>query len=441
MSVVAWRPIGGWVEVPADLRPPLEDHVTADVVIVGGGGFAGLSTALELRARGADVVVLEAEFAGFGASGRNAGYLAGGQGLDYHLFMKRLGREQVSRIIHYFEDGVAYVERTLQRHGIDCDYLATGLIRATIHTSQEKKMRANMALGVALGAPATLLDETAMRARGIPPAFLSGYVTSGGGTLHPGKYALGLRRAVIAAGVKLYEKSPLLSYDDGLSKRVATPHGSVRAPHLVMATNAYTPGLGLLRDKVVPLRVSAVETEPLSPAQLANLGWPNREGITTQHLVMESHRLTVDNRIVITTKRLGYAYGSQTPNITDDRAYRDLAVALRARFPMLGEVAIAKCWSGYISFAYDGLPVVGQAGDDGNILYAAGCSGHGVGTQSFVGELLAERIAGQEHPYWSALHHKTPTTLPEPAQWAMMTSLLGAAHMLDGHVNRRVRRP
>ena len=438
MSRATWRPIGGWVEEPADLRPPLESDVSADVVIVG-GGFAGLSTALELRARGADVVLIEAEFAGFGASGRNAGYLAGGQGLDYHLFMKRLGREQVSRIIHYFEDGVSYVERALDRYGIDCDYLATGLIRAAIHPSQEKKLRANMALGVELGAPATFLDEAAMRARGIPPAFLSGYATPGGGTLHPGKYIHGLRRAAIAAGVRLHEKSALVSYEEGPVVRARTQRGSAQAPHLVLATNAYTPNLGLLRDKVVPLRVSAIETEPLSPAQRASLGWPNREGITTQHLVMESHRLTVDNRLVVTTRRLGYACGSRTPNIPDERAYRDLDRALRARFPALGKIAIRACWSGYISFAYDGLPVVGETGADANILHAAGCSGHGVGTQSFVGELLADRIAGHEHRYWSALDHKTPTTLPEPAQWVVMKSLLGAAHMLDDHVNRRAR--
>lgn len=437
MTTGNWRPIGGWVEEPADLCPSLEGAVSADAVIVG-GGFAGLSTALELRARGADVVLLEAEFAGFGASGRNAGYLAGGQGLDYHLFMKRLGREQVARIIRYFEDGVAYVERALDRHGIDCDYLATGLIRAAIHPSQEKKLRANMALGIELGAPATFLDSAAMRARGIPPAFLSGYITAGGGTLHPGKYVLGLRRAAIAAGVKLHEKSPLVAFEDGRTIRCKTARGSVEAPYLVLATNAWTPQIGLLRDKIIPLRVSAIETEPLSPGERASLGWPNREGITTQHLVMESHRLTVDNRLVVTTKRLGYAYDAQTPNIPDDRAYRDLETALRTRFPTLRDVAISACWSGYISFAYDGLPVVGTAGEHGNILYAAGCSGHGVGTQSFAGEVLADRINGVEHRYWSALQHKTPKTLPEPAQWAVMRSLLGAAHLLDDQVNRRV---
>lgn len=434
-----YRPIGGWIERPSDPQPTLEGEVKADVVIVG-AGFAGLSTALELTARGAQVAVIERDFAGFGASGRNAGYLAGGQGLDYHLFMKRVGREQVSKIIRYFEDGVVYVEQKLDQYGIDCDYRRSGLIRAGIHNSQRKLLRENMELGIELGAPARYLDEAEMRARGIPPAFLFGYATPGGGTLNPGKYVTGLRRAAIAAGVKLYENSAVRSFTQGATIVCRTDRGAVHAPQLVLASNAYTPQLGLLRDKVVPLRVSAIETESLSAEQLASLGWPNREGITTQHLVMESHRLTARNSLVITTKRLGYAYGSATPNIADKRTYRDLAIALYERFPTLRDVSIRSSWSGYISFAYDGLPVVGETGEHQNIHYTAGCSGHGVGTQSFVGLLLSDHISGETHPYYAALQHSTPSTLPEPLQWAAMKSLLGGAHFMDNRVNRKVRR-
>ncbi|MBN3817674.1 FAD-binding oxidoreductase, partial [Paraburkholderia sp. Se-20369] len=419
-------------------QPPLEGDVDADVIVVG-AGFAGLSTALELAARGAKVVVIEREFAGFGASGRNAGYLAGGQGLEYELFTKRVGHAQAKQIVGFYDEGIAYVERKLAEHGIDCDYNASGIIRAGVHPSQEKKLRESMQTGIELGSPAHFLDHAAMRARGIPPAFLFGCYVPGGGTLDPGKYVTGLRRAALRAGVKLYENTPLESYEAGPIVKARTARGSASAPFLVLATNAYTPQLGLLGDKVVPLRVSAIETEPLSPAQLASLGWPRREGIVTSHFTMESHRLTARNTLVLTTKRLHYVYGAQTPNVPDHTAYRELVRALHDRFPTLRDVAVRSCWSGYISFAFDALPVVGETGEHRNVLYTAGCSGHGVGTQSLMGQLLAERIRGNEPALLAALRHKTPSTPPEPLRWCAVNTALGAANLLDERVNRKAR--
>ncbi|VWC99083.1 FAD-dependent oxidoreductase [Burkholderia lata] len=434
-----YRPIGGWIERPDDLQPQLEGDVHADVIVVG-AGFAGLSTALELTARGASVVVIEREFAGFGASGRNAGYLAGGQGLEYELFVKRVGHEQAKRIVGFYDEGVVYVERKLVEHGIDCDYRASGIVRAGVHPSQEKRLRENMETGIALGSPARFLDGAAMRARGIPPAFLFGCHFPRGGTLDPGKYVLGLRRAALAAGVRLYENTALLEFDAGETVRIRTARGTASAPVMVLATNAYTPRLGLLGNKVMPLRVSALETGPLSDAQLAGLGWPNREGIVTPHLTMESHRLTARNTLLLTTKRLDYVYGSRTPNVPDDAAYRALLATLHARFPQLGNVPVRACWSGYVSIASDALPVVGATGAHGNVFHTAGCSGHGVGTQSLIGQVLADRISGAASPLLDALTHRTPSMPPEPLRWCAIKTVLGLANLLDDRVNRHARR-
>lgn len=437
-TMETYRPFGGWLEKPQQTQPPLEGDVRADAVVVG-AGYAGLSTALELAALGAEVVVLEREFAGFGASGRNAGYLAGALGIEYELFLHRVGREQARKIVGFYDAGVDYVERKLADYGVECDYNASGIIRAGVHPSQEKKLRSGMQLGIELGSPAQFLDGAEMRARGIPPAFLFGCHAPRGGTLDPGKYVTGLRREALRRGVKLYENAGVVSYAAGPIVKVKTARGSASAPWLVLASNAFTPQLGLLGDKVQPLRVSAIETEPLTPAQLASLGWPRREGIVTAHWTMESHRLTARNTLVVTTKRLHYGYGSKTPNVPDRDAYRALAAALRERFPTLGGLAIRSCWSGYVSMAGDALPVVGETGAQGNVLYTAGCSGHGVGTQSLMGQLLAQRIRGTEHPLLAALRHKTPPTLPEPLRWCAINAVLGVANLLDARVNRKVR--
>lgn len=436
-AVERFRLLGGWVERPDDLQAELADDVRADVIVIG-AGFAGLSTALELRALGAEVIVLEQEFAGFGASGRNAGYLAGSMGVEFEFFLKRVGVEQAKKIVSFYDEGVAYVERRLRELAIDCDYNPSGLIRAAVHPAQEKKLRHSMALGAKLGSVTRFLDSTEMRARGIPPAFLFGCLQHGG-TLDPGKYVMGLRRAALSAGVKLYEQTALLSYSEGPTITCRTARGTASAPFLVLATNAYTPQLGLLRDKVAPLRVSAIETESLSRAQLASLGWKGREGVVTPHWTMESHRLTARDTLLVTTKQLGYAYGSRTPNQPDTAAYGALVQALDERFPNLRGIAIRACWSGYISLAYDALPVVGETGPQQNVFYTAGCSGHGVGTQSLVGYLLAERIGGIEHPLLAALRHKTPSTLPEPLQWCAINAALMGANGMDRYLNRKVR--
>lgn len=434
-----FRPMGGWIlHKPEKMQPELEGKIYADVIVVG-AGFAGLSTALELNARGAKVVVLERECAGFGASGRNAGYLVGGQGLEYDLFLKKVGREKGQQIVGFYDAGVSYVESKLNEYGIDCDYNASGIVRAGVHPSQEKKILESMQTGIDLGSPASFLDSAAMRERGIPPAFLFGAYIPNGGTLDPGKYVLGLRRAVLQAGIKIYENTPVRSFSPGESVYVEAAHGSASAKTLVLATNAYTPQLGLLKNKVAPIRVSAIETEPLSDAQLRALGWRNREGIITAHWTMESYRLTARNTLVITTKRLNYVYGSQTPNVPDESAYRALEIGLRDRFPMVKNVAVRSCWSGYVSIAYDFLPVVGASGEHQNVFYTAGCSGHGVGTQSLIGKAIAETVTGSQSPHISALSRKTPSTLPEPLQWCALKSAFGFTNLLDDYTNRQAR--
>lgn len=122
-----YRALGGWVEKPDDMQHALEGNVSADVVIAG-AGFAGLSAALELTRLGANVVVIERDFAGFGASGRNAGYLAGAMALEYDLMFRGLSKERATQIVRYYDDAVGFVEDKLKEHDIDCEYVQSGWI-------------------------------------------------------------------------------------------------------------------------------------------------------------------------------------------------------------------------------------------------------------------------------------------------------------------------
>lgn len=433
-----YRTLGGWVERPADMQPALEGDVHGDVIIVG-AGYAGLHAALALRQQGLNVILLEREFAGYGASGRNAGYLAGGIGVEYGMFAKKIGLEQGRQVIRYYEEAVTFVERMLKELGIDCDYNQSGIVRAGLHPAHEKRVRNAMQLGAELGMQTVFLDREALRERGIPPAFLFGEYTSHGGSLHPGKYVMGLRHAVLRAGVRLYENTPLLSYEEGPEVAVITPNGRARAPVVVFATNAYTPQIGLLANQVVPFRVSAIETETLTASQLQSLGWHGREGIMTAHWIMESFRLTAHNTLLVTTTKIQFPYGSKTPNAPAYESYRALRSALHERLPMLKDVSIRACWSGYVSAAGDALPAVGITGEYQNIHYCAGCSGHGLAQQSMLGNMMAERILGKEPALLQALSRKVPLTLPEPLQWLGVKATLGLVGLLDAGVNRKIR--
>ncbi len=431
--------VSGWLTSAPERRPSLQGDLRADVVIVG-GGYNGLSTALELRARGIDAVVLERNFAGSGASGRNAGYLAGALGLEFDLIIRRLGRERAAALVGFYDQAVRHVEKLLPQHRIDCDYEPTGLLIASVHPNQEARVRHQAEIGRELGTAARFLGQDEMRERGLPPAFLCGALSEIGGTLDPGKYALGLRKAAIDAGVRLFEGSSVLGIDDGAPIRVHTQHGSVTADVCILATNAYGPDLGFLARTVLPIQVSAIETAPMSGEQREALGWPGREGIVTAHFALESFRLTRRNTVLVSTKRLNYSYGSCAPEGRDAAACEVLQNMLRQRLPVLHDIPVNAQWSGWVTFSGDTIPVIGVAGARRNIFYASGCSGHGVATQTLMGVLLAERAQGKEHELESVFRRKVPKLPPEPLRWAVCKVLLSAANFLDARTDRKVSR-
>ena len=196
--------VSPWVVPPPDLQPALSSDLTADVVIVG-AGFTGLSTALALKRAGVDAIVLERDFAGFGASGRNAGHLTPTIGKDLPTLLMLFGKQRAAQLVRFADDAVRYVEDVIREQRIDCDYVPSGNIMAAVHPKQEGRLRKAAAVAAEIGARVRFLDRDEMRGRGVPPAFLSGALEESGGTLDPGKYIMGLRRAVLDAGIKLYE--------------------------------------------------------------------------------------------------------------------------------------------------------------------------------------------------------------------------------------------
>ncbi len=433
-----YRPISPWVEAPVDVQPSIAGDLRTDVVVIG-GGYTGLSAALSLRAAGIDVAVVERDFAGAGASGRNAGHLTPTIGKDLPTLLRLFGRARAEALVRFADDAVAYTERTIDELSIECDYIASGNVLAGVHPKHEPRLRKATETAVALGGHVRFLTSAQMRERALPPAFLCGVLEERGGTLHPGSYVMALRRRALESGVRLFEQSAVDTLEDGAPVRVRCPTGTVTADRALIATNAYTPALGWKPRALAPLRVSLFETAPLSASQLGMLGWRGREGVYTAHEILESYRLTVRGTIVGGSKVVRYAWGSRLPEGYDPAAFGIVERAFRERFPALATVPIDAFWGGWIGLTLDFLPIIGAGGTHGNLLYGFGYAGHGVAQATLMGAMLAERAQGRAHPSEAALARKERAWPPEPLRWLAAKLLNGTLAMLDARTDRQIR--
>lgn len=434
-------PVSTYLEAPPAREPGLAGDARADVAIVG-GGLTGLSTALALKRQGADVVVLEREFCGFGASGRNAGHLTPTIGKDLPTLLMMYGEERTSAIVRFADHCVHRTEEILRELAIDCDYAPSGNVMAVVHPKQEKRLRRAAEVATRVGANVRFLEASEMRARGIPPAFLCGAHEGAGGTLDPGKLVLGLRRAALATGVRIHEDTRVTGVATTPTPVVATERGSVRAEHVVMATNAWTREIGAPGAKIVPLYVTLFETGPLSDADLAALGgWKQREGVYTAHEVLESYRLSARRTIVGGSKMPRYPWGARPTGHGGPNAATQamLARAFRDRFPALSHVPIARFWGGWIAMTLTFLPSIGALGADRRLWHAMGYNGHGVAQATAVGEILAAGIAGRDDDWARVFTKPAPTLPPEPFLWLTARGLLAIFGAIDRVTDRQIR--
>ena len=430
--------VSPWVTSPPDVQPALATDRSADVAIVG-AGFTGLATALALKQAGVDVIVLEREFAGFGASGRNASHLTPTIGKDLPTLLMLFGKRRAAALVRFADDAVGGVEETIRARRIACDYVPAGNIMAAVHRTQEARLRKAAAAAAELGACVRFLDGGELRARGVPRAFLSGALEERGGTLDPGKYVMGLRHAVLDAGIPLYERTAVHEVADGRRARIRAGSGTVTADRVVLATNAYTPGLGRLRHTVCPLYVTLFETAPLTSAQRAVLDWRGLEGIYTAHESLESYRLTAHGTIVGGAKAVRYAYGGALRGGADARTLAAVIGAFRDRFPELAELPIAHAWGGWIGVTLHFLPALGTTGTHRNVHYGVGYNGHGVAAASAMGAILADRILERPNEHGATLARFAPPLPPEPLRWLLVRGIMGVLNRIDARIDRDVR--
>ncbi len=431
-----FEPFSIWAEKPKDVAPALNQAIRADVVVIG-GGFTGLSAAMAFAEQGRDVALLEADFCGAGASGRNAGHLTPTVGRDIVYCLKTFGVERGAALASFSDDAVHRTEALIRQHDIDCDYEPVGNIIAGVHPSQRAELVEAARIVNDAGVEMAFVSEDEVRQQGLPGSFLFGIKESVGGLLNPGKLAQGLRRAALQAGVRIYENTAVRDVQEGMPVTVTTDQGVVTAPEVFLATNAYTvPALRRMKSRLFPLRVTQFRTEPLTDDQLARLNWTGRAGIYTAHESLENFRLTSDNRITGGSKWVQYKYGSGLADGHQPNTFKQLDALFRVRFPELPDVAIDRFWGGWICMTFDFLPICGTTGRQKNIHYSLGYNGHGIAHANTMGRFMALAACGKPHEDLALFDRKIMPLPPEPLRWLSIQGMIYNAMRGDKKVDR-----
>lgn len=368
---------------PPEPFAPLRGETRADVCVVG-AGFTGLSAALHLAQAGLDVVLLEAQRVGFGASGRNGGQLGTGQRQDQITLEKMVGRDEARKLWDLGQDAKALVKSLVAAHGIDC-HLKPGIAHLGFTRAEmDAEHRYAAHLAQHYDYEIMPLDADAGRALCPSPAYHGGTLDMGAAHLHPLAFAFGLARACVAAGVRIHERAEVHHIAEGRPATVQTDAGRVTADHVILACNGYLGGLNRkVAARVMPINNFIAATEPLGEEAARVL--TRNVAVADTKFVVNYFRLSHDKRLLFGG---GETYGYRFPD--------DIAALVRKPmtkiFPHLRDVPVAYAWGGTLAITMQRLPYLARVAP--NMLSASGYSGHGVGMATLSGRLMAEAVAG-----------------------------------------------
>jgi glycine/D-amino acid oxidase-like deaminating enzyme len=406
---------------PPPPRPALAAGTDTDVCIVG-AGYTGLWTALLLRRLRPDlrVVVVEREHVGFGASGRNGGWLSGLMPGDRALLARRGGRDGVVALQRALQGAVDDVMKICVDEGIDADIVKGGTLGIATSPAQLAHLRRGLTEDRAWGVTpddARELSAAEVGERVAVDGTLGGVLSPHCARIQPAKLVRGLADAAERAGAEIYERTPVQQLQP---HRVTTAWGTVTARWIVRATEGFTAGLPGLGRTLLPMNSSMIVTAPLPPARWADIGWDGAETLRNAANAYLYLQRTADGRIAIGGRGIPYRWRSRTDDhgATDRRTIDDLAASLVSLWPALADVAIDHAWCGVLGVARDWSPSVGLDPTTG-VGWAGGYVGDGVTTAHLAGRTLAELIAGEDtvRTRLPWVDHHSRSWEPEPFRW------------------------
>jgi putative aminophosphonate oxidoreductase len=420
-----------WLQQALGDAPPasaLEGRANADVAIIG-GGFVGLWTAIRIKERdpACDVVVLEQDVCGGGASGRN-----GGMALSWWpklaSLVKICGPEEAVRLGRASEDAIDEIERFSRAHGIDCAFRRDGMLWTATAPAQIGAWDAVLRVCEELSVhPFERLSREEVVRRAASPVHLAGVREPRAACLQPAALARGLRRVALEMGVRIHEGTRVTSFTRDAPLIVRTPGGELTAQRVVVAMNAWAARLPELRRALVIVSSDIVATPPI-PDRLSAIGWTGADAITDSQMMVDYYRTTADGRVAFGKGTAGLAFGGRVNGQFDRHDERAAMTErdFRRYYPSLADVPIEHHWGGPIDRTPNSVPILGRLGGSDRIFYGVGWSGNGVAPSVLGGRILASLALGTRDA-WSTTplvdrdHDRFP---PEPLRF------------LGGHVVR-----
>jgi len=370
----------------APRHPVLEGPVSCDVCVVG-AGIAGCATALELAERGLDVVLLEAEQVGWGASGRSGGQAIFGFGTDPEKLASLVGTEAARRMWDVSIEALDWVRTRVARHAIDCDLNWGHVHVATRPRQRSELLELQHELAEVYGYRSPrFLERADVEALLATKRYCAGLYDPRSGHLHPLNYTLGLARAALEAGVRIFEGSPVRRVERGDPLQFSTPRGTVTARYAVLTRGGYVGGLSVpTNGRVMPVGTYVVATEPLGAERITALIRDN-VAVADVNFVLDYFRRSADHRLLF-GGRVSYS------GIDARDTGRATGARMRRVFPQLAGVRLDYVWGGFVDITMNRAPDFGRIGS--NLYYLQGFSGHGIAMAGMAGRLAAEAISGQ----------------------------------------------
>ncbi len=377
------------------INPPLRGEHKADIVIVG-GGFTGLSTAYNLRKKYPQkkIVLLEGAFCGFGASGRNGGFCVATSLLNW-------GKSSPERRIKDLEvslHGLNQIKMMIEKHGVDCDFEENGMLEVATNEKQITELEDFKKNLERYGLKSTLVQGKNLENEIKSPFFTAGLINENGANLNPAKLSREMKRVIEEMNVEVRERTVVTRITPGKINIVETELGKIEAPIIVIALNAYAHKIGFFKNRVFPVGVFQIATEPLSKSQWESIGWQNRQGLSDMRALFSYSIPTSDGRIVMGGVDPQYYDNDALCSGNDNIVTPQIIKNLHNFFPQLEGIKIEHAWGGSTAYTLKRIPSVGVMGDHQNIYFGAGFN-EGVPATQTAGKIIADLIAGEKNNF------------------------------------------